>query len=78
MGISMVAGDTDAQARDKLADYLRHASPEAGLAHFAAGSGVDFSRYGLDDEISYCTSNGIQSTTQVAKSRGFTKRQLLD
>ncbi len=78
MGISVVTGDTDAQARDKLADYLGYASPEAGLAHFAAGSGVDFSRYGLDDEISYGTSNGIQSTTQVAKSRGLTKRQLLE
>ena len=78
MGISVVAGDTDAQARDKLADYLAYASPEAGLAHFAAGSGIDLSRYGLDDEISYGTSNAIQSTTQVAKSRGFTKRQLLD
>ncbi len=77
MGISVVAGDTDAQARDKLADYVAHASPEAGLAHFAAGSGIDFSRYGLDDEISYGTSNAIQSTTQVAKSRGFTVRQLL-
>ena len=77
MGISVVAGDTDGQARDKLDDYLAYASPEAGLAHFAAGSGIDFSRYGLDDEISYGTSNAIQSTTQVAKSRGFTKRQLL-
>ena len=54
------------------------AGPEAGLAHFAAGSGVDLSRYGLDDEISYGTGNAIQSTTQVAKSRGFTKRQLLE
>ena len=77
MGISVVAGDTGAEARDKLADYLAHASPEAGLAHFAAGSGVDFSHYGLDEPIAYGTSNGVQSTTQVAKSRGFTKRQLL-
>ena len=78
MGISAVVGDTEAEARDKLADYLRFASPEAGLAHFAAGSGVDLSRYGLDDEISYGAGNAIQSTTQVAKSRGFTKRQLLE
>ena len=78
MGISVVSGDTEAQAREKLADYLRHASPEAGLAHFAAGTGVDFSRYGLDEAISYGTSNGIQSTTQVASQRGFTRRQLLD
>ncbi len=78
MGISVVAGDTEAQARDKLADYIAQASPEAGLAHFAAGTGVDFSRYGLDEPIVYGTSNAIQSTTQVAKSRGFTRRQLLD
>ena len=78
MGISIVAGDTAAEARDKLADYVAHASPEAGLAHFAAGTGVDFSRYGLDEPIAYGTSNGIQSTTQVASQRGYTRRQLLD
>ena len=78
MGISVVAGETAGQARDKLADYIAHASPEAGLAHFAAGTGVDFSRYGLDEPISYGTSNGIQSTTQVASQRGYTRRQLLD
>lgn len=77
VGISVVVGDTVAQARDKLADYLAHASPEAGLAHFAAGSGIDFARYGLDEAIAYGTSNAIQSTTQVASQRGFTKRQLL-
>jgi alkanesulfonate monooxygenase len=78
MGISVIAGETEAEARDKLADYVAHASPEAGLAHFAAGTGVDFSRYGLDDEIAYGAGNGIQSTTQIARSRGFTKRQLLE
>ncbi len=78
MGISVVAGETAGQARDKLADYIAHASPEAGLAHFAAGTGVDFSRYGLDEPISYGTSNGIQSTTAVASQRGYTRRQLLD
>ncbi len=78
VGISVVTGDTDAEARDKLADYLRHASPEAGLAHFAAGSGIDFSRYGPDEPIAYGISNAIQSTTQAARQRGLTRRQLLD
>ena len=78
VGISVVVGETAAQARDKLADYVAHASPEAGLAHFAAGSGIDLARYGLDEAIAYGTSNAIQSTTAVASQRGLTKRQLLD
>lgn len=51
MGATPVVAATDAQAQEKLADYLHHANPEAGLAHFAAGTGIDFSRYGLDEAI---------------------------
>lgn len=51
MGATVVVAPTDAQAREKLQDYIAHANPEAGLAHFAAGSGIDFSRYGLDEPI---------------------------
>jgi alkanesulfonate monooxygenase SsuD/methylene tetrahydromethanopterin reductase-like flavin-dependent oxidoreductase (luciferase family) len=47
------------------------------LAHFAASTGIDFSRYELDDPIAYGTSNAIQSATQLAQQRGWTKRQLL-
>lgn len=77
-GISVVTGATAAEAEARLSDYLAHASLEAGLAHFAAGSGIDFSRYGLDEAISYGPTNAIQSTTQIARQRGFTKRQLLE
>ncbi len=55
-----------------------HSSPEAGLAHFAASTGIDFARYGMDDHIPYGGSNAIQSATKLAESRGWTKRQLLD
>ena len=78
VGMSVVVGETAAEARDKLADYVAHASPEAGLAHFAAGSGIDLARYGLDEAIAYGTSNAIQSTTAAASQRGLTKRQLMD
>ena len=47
------------------------------LAHFAAGSGIDVARIGLDEPIPYGTSNAIQSTTQAASQRGLTKRDLL-
>ncbi|WP_062220782.1 LLM class flavin-dependent oxidoreductase [Aureimonas sp. D3] len=78
VGLSVVTGATDGEAQDLLEDYVGHASPEAGLAHFAAGSGIDFSVYGLDDEISYGPTNAIQSTTAAARRKGLTKRQLLD
>ncbi|MFE1599558.1 LLM class flavin-dependent oxidoreductase [Methylobacterium sp. ID0610] len=77
-GLTVVTGETDAVAADRLAEYLAYANPEAGLAHFASGSGIDFSRYGLDDAITYGPTNGIQSTTAAARQRRLTKRQLLD
>ena len=77
MGVTVVAGATEAEARDKLADYGRHASPEAGLAHFGAGSGIDLAPYGPDEPIAKAPTNAIQSTTAAAQARGLTKRQLL-
>jgi long-chain alkane monooxygenase len=78
VGISVVTGATDAEALDRLDEYVAHANPEAGLAHFAAGSGIDFSRYELDEEIAYGPTNAIQSTTAAARQKRLTRRQLLD
>ena len=77
VGITVIPDHSRQAAQEKYEDYLHHASPEAGLAHFAASTGIDFSRYELDDPISYGTSNAIQSATQLAQQRGWTKRQLL-
>ena len=77
VGVTVVTGATTGAAKDKHAEYLRYANPEAGLAHFSAVTGIDFSKYDLDEEIVYGTSNAIQSQTQLAKQRGWTKRQLL-
>jgi FMN-dependent oxidoreductase (nitrilotriacetate monooxygenase family) len=77
LGITVIAGQTQKQAEEQFAEYKSYANPEAGLAHFAAGTGIDFSRYELDEPITYGTSNAIQSVTQVAKQKGWTKRQLL-
>lgn len=77
VGISIIPGRTEEEARGKHREYLRYASPEAGLAHFAASTGIDFSRYDLDDPIEYGTSNAIQSATELAWKKQWTKRQLL-
>ncbi|MDB5655322.1 MAG: putative luciferase-like protein putative alkanesulfonate monooxygenase [Tardiphaga sp.] len=77
VGIAVVPGRTRAEAEDKRDEYLRYASPEAGLAHFSASTGIDFARYGLDEPISYAPGNAIQSATAAAAQRSLTKRDLL-
>ena len=78
MAASVVVAPTAAEARDLHADYRDHASREAGLAHFAAGTGVDFGRYGLDDPIDFTTGNAIQSHARTAQDGGWTRRRMLD
>lgn len=77
MGINVVTDRSAAAAQDKLAEYRAHSSPEAGLVHFSASTGIDFARYGLDDKVPYGQTNAIQSATALAESRAWTKRDLL-
>jgi len=78
LGISVVPGATEAEVRDKHADYLRYASPEAGLAHFSSSIGVDLGRYGLDEPIVLESTNAIQSSLRVIQQLGGTRRKLLE
>ena len=78
MGITVIVAETEQQARAKHADYLRHASPEAGVAHFAASTGIDFAEYGPDQPIAAATGNAIQSATQSLQTHTWTRRRLLD
>lgn len=77
-GINVVVGRTEREAREKLAEYQRYASPESGLAHFAAGTGIDFARYGLDEAIPYGGTNGIESAARTAEQQGWTRRRMLE
>ena len=76
MGISVIVAPSEAQARDKHAEYLRYASPEAGLAHFSSSTGIDLAGYGLDEPIGSQKTNAIESV--VKTFTGWTKRQLLE
>ncbi|RKP49621.1 LLM class flavin-dependent oxidoreductase [Pararobbsia silviterrae] len=78
VGAAVVTGRTDAEAREKYADYRAHASREAGLAHFAASTGVDFTQYDLDAPIDYTPGNAIESATRTAAQHGWTRRKLLE
>ena len=75
---TVVVAPTKAQASDLLADYRDHASREAGLAHFAAGTGIDFGRHGLDEPIAWAPGNAIQSHARAAQEGAWTRRRMLE
>ncbi len=79
--VTVVVGRTEKEAFDKLEDYRRHASVEASLAHYSASTGVDFSKYGLDDPIEQKSTNANQSAlAAITKEapRPVTLRQIID
>jgi alkanesulfonate monooxygenase SsuD/methylene tetrahydromethanopterin reductase-like flavin-dependent oxidoreductase (luciferase family) len=57
---------------------LSYASAEAGVAHFSASTGIDFSEYAIDEPIQYVKSNAIQSATRNLKNNDWTRRKLLE
>ncbi|MCX2891372.1 LLM class flavin-dependent oxidoreductase [Pseudomonas sp. DCB_BI] len=77
MGITVVVAPTEQQAQAKHAEYLRHASAEAGVAHFAASTGIDFAAYELDEPIAFSQGNAIQSATRQLQDNAWTRRRLL-
>ncbi|OLU22225.1 N5,N10-methylene tetrahydromethanopterin reductase [Pseudomonas sp. PA15(2017)] len=76
MGIAVIVALTEAEARDKHAEYLRYASPEAGIAHFSSSTGIDLAAFGLDEPIPARKTNAIESV--VKSFTGWTKRRLLE
>jgi FMN-dependent oxidoreductase (nitrilotriacetate monooxygenase family) len=78
MGLNVIVGATEEAARAKHAEYLKYASAEAGLAHFAASTGIDFAEYALDEPIQHVKGNAIQSATNILKNNDWTRQKLLD
>ncbi len=48
---TVIPGATDEAARAKLAEYQSYVSPEGALALVSGWTGIDFSKYGLDDVV---------------------------
>lgn len=69
VGIAVITGQTQGQALEKYEDYLRYASAQAGVAHFSASTGIDFSRFGLDEPISYGQSTPCSLPLRLPASR---------
>ena len=78
MGLNVIVGTTEELAWAKHAEYLSYASAEAGVAHFSASTGIDFSQYEIDEPIQYVKSNAIQSATKHLQNNDWTRRKLLE
>jgi FMN-dependent oxidoreductase (nitrilotriacetate monooxygenase family) len=76
VGITVVTAETDALAQEKLAEYIRYASPEAGLAHYSSSVGIDLSRFADDEVIPYQKTNSIASVNQKFKEQSITRNDL--
>lgn len=78
MGLNVIVSETEELAWNKHAEYRRYASAEAGVAHFSASTGIDFSQYEIDEPIQYVKSNAIQSATKHLQNNDWTRRKLLE
>ncbi|MGJ8526484.1 Dimethyl-sulfide monooxygenase [Halomonadaceae bacterium LMG 33818] len=78
-GATAIVGATDKEAEERYLEYQRYASAEAGIAHFSASTGIDFSRYELDEPIRKGNRNAIQSAVDNVEnaSKPITRRELL-
>lgn len=81
VGATIVTGRTDAEAADKLADYRAFASVEGALAQFSASTGMDFSKFEMDEPIKGGPTQANQSNVESITTRAasvWTKRKLID
>jgi long-chain alkane monooxygenase len=64
LGRTAVVGRTRKEAKEKYQEYHRHASIEGALAHFSSSTGIDLSRYELDEPIRYEKNNANNSAVE--------------
>ena len=80
--LTVVVAETRAEAEDRHAEYLRHASPEGALALMAGWTGLDLSGYGLDQEIRHIEREGyrtaLENITRADPSRAWTVRDVAE
>jgi len=65
LGRTVVVGRTTREAQDKYEEYHRHASVEGALAHYSSSTGIDFSRYALDEPILHVKNNANNSALEA-------------
>ena len=63
--VTVIPGETEAAAKAKLADYRAHIDHEGALALLSGWTGIDFSRYALDEPLRYVKNDAMNSAIEA-------------
>ena len=80
--MTIILGRTEAEAREKYADYRAHISPEGALALMSGWTGVDFSGYQLDQQVRHVQNDAgrsaMDNVTRADPDRVWTVRDVIE
>lgn len=80
--MTIVLGNTDAEAAAKYADYRSHISPEGALALMSGWTGIDFSGYELDQQVRHVQNDAgrsaLDNVTRGDPDRVWTVRDVIE
>jgi FMN-dependent oxidoreductase (nitrilotriacetate monooxygenase family) len=80
LGRTAVVGRTRPEAEAKYREYHEHASIDGALAHFSSSTGVDLSRYAMDEPIRYvkndANNSALESITRLS-AEPWTLRRII-
>jgi FMN-dependent oxidoreductase (nitrilotriacetate monooxygenase family) len=80
--VTVIPGPTEEEANAKLREYQSYVSHEGALALVSGWTGIDFSKYGLDDVVRYIENDAIRSTVETLTvadpDRTWTIRQIAE
>jgi FMN-dependent oxidoreductase (nitrilotriacetate monooxygenase family) len=81
VGMTVIVGRTEQEAQAKYAEYRSYVNPEGAFALLSGWTGIDFSKYALDDPISYVKNDAINSAVDAYtrnSNRVWTLRELVE
>ncbi|KJV10331.1 N5,N10-methylene tetrahydromethanopterin reductase [Elstera litoralis] len=70
LGATLIVAPTDAEAQERHRSYAEYIDAEGTLALISGWSGIDLSRYGLDEKIQATESNAMRSLTDTLRRLG--------
>ena len=80
--LTVIVAPTDAEARDKLADYRRYADFEGALTLMSGWTGVDFSSLRPDEVVQHVANDAgrsaLENITRADPTRSWTVREVAE
>jgi len=80
--VTVITGPTEAAAKAKLHEYRSYVSHEGALALVSGWTGIDFSKYKLDDVVRYIENDAIRSAVEALTvadpNRSWTIREIAE